>query len=391
MKKIQICDSIMGSGKTSAAIRMMNEESDKRFIFVTPYLSEVDRVKNACRVRGFMEPKEAFGSKQCGFQKLLQEKTNIATTHALLLGSNKETVRLIQEGHYILILDEAVDPMMLCDSSQIDMEAFQRAGILNIDEHGKITWRQRGYRGKFEQEEQLAKWGSLYCSKGSVIYLYPREIFDAFEEGYVLTYMFKATYLKSYFDLNKMEYEYIGTAMDEDGYRFSPTPIVPEYACRLKEKVHILERGKINLIGKERTSLSLAWFGKHKNDGSLEELSRNANNFFRNICKAPAKEWMWSVYADYKEKIVFRRANSFVEVNARATNRYRDRRYLAYMVNLFPSPIYYNFFQDKGVAPDKDRWSLSMMVQWIWRSAIRDGKEITIYVPSGRMRGLLKG
>lgn len=77
--------------------------------------------------------------------------------------------------------------------------------------------------------------------------------------------------------------------------------------------------------------------------------------------------------------------------NARATNRYRDRRYLAYMVNLFPSPIYYNFFQDKGVAPDKDRWSLSMMVQWIWRSAIRDGKEITIYVPSGRMRGLLKG
>ena len=37
MKKIQICDSIMGSGKTSAAIRMMNEESDRRFIFVTPY------------------------------------------------------------------------------------------------------------------------------------------------------------------------------------------------------------------------------------------------------------------------------------------------------------------------------------------------------------------
>ena len=36
MKKIQICDSIMGSGKTSAAIRMMNEESDKRLIFGTP-------------------------------------------------------------------------------------------------------------------------------------------------------------------------------------------------------------------------------------------------------------------------------------------------------------------------------------------------------------------
>ena len=30
MSKIFICDSIMGSGKTSAAIRMMNEESDRR-------------------------------------------------------------------------------------------------------------------------------------------------------------------------------------------------------------------------------------------------------------------------------------------------------------------------------------------------------------------------
>ena len=29
------------------------------------------------------------------------------------------------------------------------------------------------------------------------------------------------------------------------------------------------------------------------------------------------------------------------------------------------------------------------MVQWIWRSAIRDGDEIYIYIPSKRMRTLL--
>ncbi len=30
------------------------------------------------------------------------------------------------------------------------------------------------------------------------------------------------------------------------------------------------------------------------------------------------------------------------------------------------------------------------MVQWIWRSAIREGNPINIYVPSSRMRSLLQ-
>lgn len=44
--KIKVCDSIMGSGKTESAITQMNEDLDSRYIFVTPYLSEVERIKN---------------------------------------------------------------------------------------------------------------------------------------------------------------------------------------------------------------------------------------------------------------------------------------------------------------------------------------------------------
>ena len=38
---------------------------------------------------------------------------------------------------------------------------------------------------------------------------------------------------------------------------------------------------------------------------------------------------------------------------------------------------------------DEDAYALSVMVQWIWRSAIRDGDEIYLYIPSSRMRTLL--
>ena len=43
-----------------------------------------------------------------------------------------------------------------------------------------------------------------------------------------------------------------------------------------------------------------------------------------------------------------------------------------------------------GIAVDGDGYALSEMLQFIWRSAIRDGKEIWVYIPSIRMRSLLK-
>ena len=47
------------------------------------------------------------------------------------------------------------------------------------------------------------------------------------------------------------------------------------------------------------------------------------------------------------------------------------------------------FYQNNGVDVYEDDYALSIMVQWIWRSAIRDGKKIWLYVPSKRMRDLL--
>jgi len=46
MNSIKIVDAIMGAGKTSAAINLINNNPDKLFLFVTPYLSEVDRIVN---------------------------------------------------------------------------------------------------------------------------------------------------------------------------------------------------------------------------------------------------------------------------------------------------------------------------------------------------------
>lgn len=42
-----------------------------------------------------------------------------------------------------------------------------------------------------------------------------------------------------------------------------------------------------------------------------------------------------------------------------------------------------------GVELNQDLYAISELLQWIWRSAIRDGECIDLYLPSVRMRELL--
>ena len=41
---INIIDNIMGKGKSSAALQYINDNKDKRYLYVAPYLSECQRV-----------------------------------------------------------------------------------------------------------------------------------------------------------------------------------------------------------------------------------------------------------------------------------------------------------------------------------------------------------
>lgn len=64
---IQVCDAIMGTGKSSAAITYMNEHRNEKFIYITPYLEEAERIKNGCKDMHFIEPSDKL--KQYEFKK----------------------------------------------------------------------------------------------------------------------------------------------------------------------------------------------------------------------------------------------------------------------------------------------------------------------------------
>ena len=106
---LNIVDSIMGSGKTSAMINMINASGDdRRFLYITPYLAETQRIIESCKNKKFSEPRE-YGAKLNGLKTLLKAGANIASTHALFERFDEETVTLIAAKGYTLIMDEVFE------------------------------------------------------------------------------------------------------------------------------------------------------------------------------------------------------------------------------------------------------------------------------------------
>lgn len=397
--QVKVCDALCGSGKTSACINMMNERSDTKFIFVTQYLSEVERIKQCCAQRGFVAPASDIKTgktKLSDIHHLMQEGRNIATTHSLFISYTEETKRLIREQRYVLVLDEVVDVLCMSDMAQCDINILVRSEAVR-EEDGVIKWADDGYdndeRCRFREEMLRAKSKNfLRYDNEYFFWAIPPELFTSFSEAYVLTYMFRSQTLRCFFDLYGISYELVGAKKVGEKYEFCDISEMTR-ARDLRDKIHILDREKLNAIGDKRTALSFSWYRSTKRLGDtepLERLRKNVLNVFRNIWRATADKTMWTTFKDYEELIANKGfMNSFVAYNKRASNEYRDRKYLAYCVNNFPRPWEVKYFRDHGVEVDGDGYALSILIQWIFRSAIRADEEVFIYLPSARMRDLL--
>lgn len=392
--KIKIVDSIMGSAKTTKLIQQMNEDKNNKYIYITPFLSEVERVKNECVDRRFYEPRNYGHGKLENLHNMLEKGYNICSTHALFKISNDVTRELIEVNDYILVLDE-----VLCIVEQLiikkdDVKMLLDNELIFIENDGLVRWNKNklNFDSRFNDIKQMALNKNLYIINDVVlIWSFPADIFKKFKEVFVLTYLFEGQLQKYYYDIFGIEYEYYHVEGNwKDGFKLikgknDDSKIKKE----LKGKIHILE-DKINKIGDNRYALSVSWFEKEENKRLIGVLKNHIGNYFKNKVKAKSNELIWTTYKEFKGKLKGRGyTKGFIVLNTRATNEYRDKKYLAYCCNIFLKPVIKRFFELKGVRVNQELYALSEMLQWIWRSGIREGKEIWVYVPSKRMRDLL--
>lgn len=388
----------MGSGKTQFCIQKMNEE-DKRFIYITPFLSEVERVKNGVNNKRFYEPIQLGNGKLKSFKDLLIKGCNITSTHSLFSSIDDETRELIRSQSYTLILDEVMDVIEpYTPISNEDYNYLVDSKFIEIDENTYcVKWLNDNYTGRFNDIKYLANQNRLMLyNKALLFWCFPADIFSDFEEVFVLTYKFKGQIMKYYYDLYNLEYSYNSIANVNNRYELIDFLDDKNSVTKL---INILYDTKLNAIGDNKFALSATWYDNNfnNNKGLFVILKNNISNFFKNKCCAKSNDVLWTCYIG-KDNIFVNQLKSkgyssescFAPVNSRATNIYSGRHYVSYTVNRFMNPLMKNIFTKKGMIINEDEFALSEMLQFIFRSAIRKGEKITIYIPSSRMRKLLE-
>ncbi len=397
---IKVCDSIMGSGKSSAAINYMNaHKHDKKFIYITPYLTETDRIFSKCKDLHFVRPsnklKEFNFSKSQHTNELIKEGRNISTTHQAFKRYTSETLDNIKKQGYTLIIDEGVNLIEEYDIHPSDLNLLIKTGYVK-ETNGIYTLGNREYDGVcFQNFFSILKSRDIMSINDNPQILYfwslPPNLLTSFNDVYILTYIFEAQRLKYFMDIYNIKYTYIGIERTPDGkYYFSKHPsYVPEYVHHLKDKIHILDNARLNRIGDDYYALSKSWYTNKTEE--TDQLKKNISNYFNNIWRGVnVDKRMWGAFNCAFNKLKGKGyTKSFVPFNECATNNYKNKTHLVYATNVFMNVKEKLLYQYYGIQVNEDLYALSTMVQWIWRSAIRDGQDIYLYIPSKRMRTLL--
>ena len=410
---IKIVDSIMGSGKTSYIIQLLkksfnanpfSEKPSPKYLVATPYLDQIDEIIK--RVPEAKEPKRSSKNKSENLIELLKNEFDIIIcTHELLKGFSE--YELLKP--YTVIIDESPDviEVMYDDGQQDnaktiaveDIEILKNAGYVRETEDKFLEWIADDYKGVvYADIYKYLKNKALAIRGNRVFKLLPTQLFSACQEVYIFTYLFEGQNMYYYCQYFGIPFEYLHIVKEDNKY------CARTGTCENNDSSFPVEvyDGNLNDIGER--GLSKNWYEKNATDTEIRQLKNNIYNYIRNDRKAKVGDVIWTTFKQYAPKIAHgndklkldRKLKSgkinkgnFVSCTARATNDYKEATVIVYAVNRFQRPNIKQFFEEKqGIIYNEELFALQEMLQFIWRSAIREGKQIHVYIPSKRMRDM---
>lgn len=445
--KHTIIDAVMGTGKSSWVIEQVKQNIHEKFVIVVPLLPEVERFEKALKEhRAVFAPMnidpedEDIDTKMKSFTKMLRAGEGvIITTHALFSLWDAECTDLIAQQGYVGILDETVDLVQESDISKDDYQMLLGSGYIREEPrngqknikaivHTAKTSEYSGKQKKFMKQALLNNLIKVDDSK--YIQTIKPENIEAFSRCFVLTYMFLGSQMECWCRLYGLEVVHKTLERNEDTGELILVDHKGNYSGEtFEDLITLIDEPGINAIGNQGRSrvfpFSNGWFEALSQE-KWNKLINNLNNIARwrtgdfmvkidgENASHPANFFMWSAKKKQQAKIEkgmrYKKVpdKSLIEFNAdrdedekttgecfvahnqRATNNYAHKACLAYLTTPFPLVPIKNFFANCGLNFDDKTFMLSTLVQWVWRSRIRNGEKILLYVPSEPLRNLFK-
>ena len=396
---VEIVEGIMGSGKSTGIINWMEENPTEKYIYVSPLLSEVGeggRLSQSLNNITFEYP--VTKNKADEMLDLLKLGKNIACTHVLYSSLTAEHLKYIEDGGYILVIDEEINLISgVSEYGRGDYKwLFANDHIEVIPETGQVCWKgdeallkdNKYYKFKTYCDNQ-----SLYVTKRDqymMVSQLPIKLLNCAKRVIILTYMFEGNVLDCFLKIKGLK-------------------VVPFTEIKLRE-VDVEEvKSLIKLIKPAKSllqmNMTLSWYDNKATNDDLHEIAK----FIRNCAvsnKASRDDVIYThpknrFDSDSKSKTLikplgfYRKKVGNVESvcwlasSTKATNLYADKWCLIHCYNRYPqTPVeaYINDYgSDIGVRLNPEVFALSEMLQWVWRSRIRKGEPIVLAIGSARM------
>jgi len=391
--RVTIIDRPCGTGKTTELLRSF--KSDQRYLVVVPLLSEVRRVIEDAVVC-FVEPRagDESDTKAEHLDVLLQQGLNVVTTHKLFTEiATADTLGLLDNYH--IIIDEVLDVVQTVPGkTPLSFDEFYLNGGYAVEgDDGLVIptekWDQRYELVSDTLDSRLyrmAKAKTLYrVDKKFFLRALPASLFKAGRSLTVYTYMAEGSLMLAY--LKKL-----GIAFHHERY-------ADEEAFRASARKLIDLR---SIPGLDRKEFSFTYTGQTQSMGkTLQEKVANALKNLRQrslrgvdldqviiTCAKPN----WQKDGTHPKPTGFAKGSRMFGAHwlpntTRGTNDYVHASVCIYLYDQHINPCIRRWLGMDEVA--NDQFALAELIQWVYRSRVRRGQPITLYMPSKRMRGLL--
>jgi len=390
----------MGSGKTLGIIKWMLANPNNKYLYISPMLTEVEqRIPEACEALEFTFPTtEEHKTKSLHLLELLTDGCNISFTHSLFSELSKRHLEQIARHNYVLIIDEEVSLIEPYQGryKKGDIISLEEAGHIKVDEDnlGKVEWlwKEMSEDTQYSGLQRLCSIDMLYCSKRNremMVTQLPMSLVESSKRTIILSYLFKGSVMESFLKLKGIEVvDFTEVELLKD---------TKQVMLEARELITLCSTTATNAV--KNYSMSSTWYSTTANKDQLKKLSSAIRSVYRKVGKDDLLLTLPKDNAsrESKRSVVHPNINLegvFLYCGARATNDYASKSVALHAYNRYVNLVVKSYLQDYGLEldaiPDDDQFALSEMIQWIWRTRIRENRSIDLYILPKRMESLFK-
>lgn len=430
--QVEVIDELMGNGKTTTVLRHIENDhilNGKKWVYCSEYLAELHgrTQENPEALDLWCFPDNEEGTKLDSFLDLVnQDKGLIAITHNLLklLAAHPEAESFMLWRGYSLYIDETINLIDCYKIKPGDFMMWLHDGLIAIDpaQNNKVIRTEKetnasGLLSTFDSFEKACRSGCIHASirqgEGSSPFVavtdhVPVGVLRRFDRVILTTYLFEDSIMHSYFKLNniapipssigvqsrvtKQQVRALLKIDDKYNKHFEEHGLSASWykdalGGKYKEVIALLNKTIRNAADKHGCSKDRALLGyTHPTD--LLPVNATQKGFVK------PERYKPQVFIKDKDgrptKAVDKQQSCFIPCSARASNEYAHKKVMIHAFNRYPNQAVKCYLESVGAPMDQDRFALSEMVQWIWRSCIRNGEPVTVIVLSKRMNRLLK-